>query len=181
MVQLIYYPSKMYMDCRVLFYILEKVIMEFETFFHISIYQSSLSQVYTCISAKIAERRSLFIFSSIVCWQLLMTPRHFLVYRVSWPLHSFCSHKKTFSGTETERDLRDERSSYRCLRSLLRYMAPLNPTLMAATASQRDLSQKIASRIGFSSTTIISYVNRKLDLWVVCTISEFLNESKIVE
>ena len=85
-----------------------------------------------------------------------MTLRHFLVYRVSWPLHSFCSHKKTFSGTETERDLRDERSSYRCLRSLLRYMAPLNPTLMAATASQRDLSQKIASRIGFSSRTTIS-------------------------
>ena len=57
MVQLIYYPSKMYMDCRVLFYISEKVIMEFETFFHISIYQSSLSQVYTCISAKIAEKK----------------------------------------------------------------------------------------------------------------------------
>ena len=71
------------------FTFLEKAIMEFETFFHISIYQSSLSQVYTCISAKIAEKRSLFIFSSIVCWQLLMTPRHFLVYRVSWPLHSF--------------------------------------------------------------------------------------------
>ena len=132
------------------------------------VYLRSIRMHLSLSQTKIAEKKSLFIFSSIVCWQLLMTPRHFLVYRVSWPLHSFCSHKKTFSGTETERDLRDERSSYRCLRSLLRYMAPLNPTLMAATASQRDLSQKIASRIGFSSNTAISLFIENLIFGFVC-------------
>ena len=143
------------------------------------VYLKSIRMHLSLSQTKIAKKKSLFIFSSIVCWQLLMTPRHFLVYRVSWPLHSFCSHKK-LSLRGSERDLRDERSSYRCLRSLLRYMAPLNPTLMAATASQRDLSQKIASRIGFSSSSLFKNAKQsqiwdqntcfyhKFDFWKDC-------------
>ena len=57
-------------------------------------------------------------------------------------------------------------------------MAPLNPTLMAATASQRDLSQKIASRIGFSSIPL--WIENQI-FGVVCTLNEFLSESIIVK
>ena len=63
MVQLIYYPSKMYMDCRVLFYILEKSyhgIWNIFPYQHLSV--ESISGLYLHLSQDSWEKVFVYIF-----------------------------------------------------------------------------------------------------------------------